>query len=257
MLTAILDEYFPEFETVFKEFTGKAASHILYHYPFPEDLKIIGVEGITAEFKKAVKRGLGHKRASSLYQAACQSIGVPANKAARIKIRFYLDEYKFLIGQIESIEKNLEQQLIETGISDYLLSIKGVGIITAAGLLGEIGDPYRFASWKQIRKLAGYNLVEDSSGERKGRMVISKRGRSQLRNILYKIALGLITNNQEFKSLYGYLLTRKQNPLKKKQALVAIAMKFLKIFLALVKNQERYNPVKALGEFRENQLKAA
>jgi len=58
-------------------------------------------------------------------------------------------------------------KLRETGIDRYILSIPGIGIVTAAGILGEIGDPSRFESWKQIRKYAGLNLIEDSSGERK------------------------------------------------------------------------------------------
>jgi transposase len=132
---------------------------------------------------------LAPKRATSLYQAACNTIGLPSNDGIQMKIRLCLSDFKSLNGQIESVEKEMEKQLIATGISDYLLSIKGIGIVSAAGLLGEIGDPSRFVSWKQIRKLAGFNLVADSSGERKGQQKISKRGRPLLRSYLYQIAL--------------------------------------------------------------------
>lgn len=257
VLTATLDEYFPEFQNVFKDFTGKAASHILYNCPFPKDLVSLGVEGIVAEFKEAVKKGLGRKRAEKLYQMACVSIGVQANEAARLKLRLCLDEYFFLTSRIEQIEKMLEQQLMATGLGEYILSIKGVGVITAAGFIAEIGDPSRFTCWKQVRKLAGYNLVAESSGQKKGKMTISKRGRSELRSVLYKIALGLITCNQQFKSLYHHLKTRSQNPLKGKQALVAIAMKFLKVFFALVKNHVKYDPTIVIEGGREKQPKAA
>jgi transposase len=83
IITAILDEYFPEFETVFKNIDGKAALHILEHYPFPKGLQQLGVTGIVAEFKKAVKRGVGAKRATRLYQAACNTIGLPSNRLIR------------------------------------------------------------------------------------------------------------------------------------------------------------------------------
>lgn len=257
LIHAILDEYFPEFLTVFKAFTGKAAMHILNKYPFPEDLKKIGVEGIEAEFKKAVKTAVGKQRAERLYQAACQSIGVPAPQAAKDQLRFCLDELNFFTRQIEEVEKAMEKQLQALGIGDYLLSIKGIGIVTAAGILGEIGDPRRFVSWKQVRKLAGFNLVEDSSGQRQGRRVISKRGRSLLRSFLYQAAIVMVAKNEHFKQLYHYLTKRKENPLKKKQALIVIATKLIRVMFALITKEEFYDPAKVLGAYREEQIKAA
>ncbi|HEX3046069.1 MAG TPA: IS110 family transposase [Bacillota bacterium] len=257
IITAILDEYFPEFETVFKSFYGKTALYILGHCPFPEELKCLGIDGITAEIKKAVKRGVGRKRAESLYQVACDTIGLPTNDSAKLKLWLYLDEFNNLTGQIETVEQKMKKQLTETGISEYILSIKGIGIVIAAGILGEIGDPSRFANWKQIRKLAGFNLVEDSSGERKGKHKISKRGRSLLRSYLYQAAVIMGGKNPEFKKLYWYLITRKENPLKKKQALVALSIKLIRIMKTLINRKEKYDPSKVLGPIREIQLQEA
>jgi transposase len=257
IITAILDEYFPEFETVFKNFDGKTALYILGHCPFPEDLKRLGVAGITAEIKKAVKRGVGKKRAESLYQAICNTIGLPSTDSAKLKLSLCLDEFKTLIGRIKTVEQEMKKQLTATEISDYILSIKGIGIVTAAGLLGEIGDPSRFVTWKQIRKLAGFNLVENSSGERKGKHKISKRGRSLLRSYLYQAAVIMGGKNPEFQKLYRYLINRKENPLKKKQALVVLAIKLIRIIQTLINRKEKYDPAKALGPVREIQLQEA
>ncbi|MCL6592135.1 MAG: IS110 family transposase [Firmicutes bacterium] len=257
IIIAILDEYFPEFETVFKNFDGKAALHILEQCPFPEGLKKLGVIGIIAEFKKAVKRGVGKKRAEALYQAACNTIGLPAHEGIKMKLRLCLDDFKSLTARMETVEQEMEKQLKATGIGDCLLSIKGIGVVIAAGLLGEIGDPSRFVSWKQIRKLAGFNLAEDSSGERKGQHEISKRGRPLLRSYLYQAALVMAAKNKEFSELYRYLINRKQNPLKKKQALVAIASKLIRVIQTLISRKERYDPTKVLGPIREIQLQEA
>ena len=62
-----------------------------------------------------------------------------------------------------------------------MLTIKGVGIITAAGFIAEVGDIKRFTHPSQIQKLAGLNLIENSSGKHKGKTSISKRGRARLR----------------------------------------------------------------------------
>lgn len=47
--------------------------------------------------------------------------------------------------------------------------------MTAAGFVSEVGDIKRFTHPNQIQKLAGLNLIEDSSGKHKGKRSISKR----------------------------------------------------------------------------------
>lgn len=254
-LKAILDEYFPEYETVFKTITGKVSLHILTNCLLPNDLKLLGVPGIITEFRKAVKKGVGKKKAELLYRAAYSSVGFPANEAVKMKLGLFVKELHLLNDQITAVETAMETQLKATGISQYILSIKGIGIVTAAGILGEIGDPSRFTDWKQVRKLAGFNLIENSSGEHQGQRSISKRGRCLLRNYLYQAALVMVAHNQEFKELYQYLISRSPNPLKRKQALVVIAVKIIRVILALVQKKESYDPGKTLGVYRETQLK--
>lgn len=257
-IVAILDEYFPEFTKVFKNLEGKAASHVLYNCPFPKYLLELGIEGILQEFKKCLKKGASLKRAKKLYEAAEVSVGVKVGlEAAKIKLRTNLEERDFYLRQIENIEKEMEKKLKETGIAEYILSIPGIGVVTAAGILGEVGDFRRFESWEQVRKYAGFNLVEDSSGERKGKTTISKRGRSMLRNILYQAAMIMVAKNKEMKTLYHYFTDRKDNPLKKKQALVVICVKIIKVIFTLVKKGIKYDSNKVLGEYRVNQIKAA
>lgn len=253
---AVVDEYFPEYTTVFKDLTGKASLQILINCPMPEDLKVLGISGIVTEFKKAVKKGVGRKRAELLYKTACDSIGVPANKAVRLKLKLLVQELHLLVEQITIIETEMVKQLKATNISQYILSIPGVGIVTAAGILAEIGDPSRFTHWKQIRKLAGFNLVEESSGTHQSRRVISKRGRFALRSYLYQVAFVMIAQNQEFKQLYRYLTKRPLNPLKKKQALIVIATKLIKVIFSLIKSKELYDSKKVLGSYRQMQIAA-
>lgn len=256
-IRALLDEYFPEFETVFSTITGKFSMHILRHGLMPSDLKQLGVSGIVEEIRKSTKKGVGQKKAVALYQAAINTIGVPASQTVRQKLHLLTESFIQLSSQIDLIEQEMEKQLQLTGIAEYILSIKGIGIVTACGFLGEIGDPSRFTDWKQIQKLSGFNLVEQSSGEHTGRRKISKRGRSALRNYLYQMALMVSYKNDEFKALYHYLINRSQNPLKRKQALVVVAIKLIRIIWTLIAKREHYDPSKVLGDYRKVQLKAA
>ncbi len=85
---------------------------------------------------------------------------------------------------------------------ENLLAIKGVGVITVAGFIAEVGDIRRFKSPKQIQKYAGLELVENSSGKHKGRSRISKRGRQKLRRILFQVMIPILARNKEFREIY-------------------------------------------------------
>ena len=262
-VTAVLDEFFPEYTEVFKcPLTGKASRHILKICPFPNFILELGIEGVTAEIKKAVKKAVkktvGRKKAEQLVEAARDSIGVDyGEEAARLKLCLMLEELELLEKQTEELEEKMAEMLHKTDYAGYLLSIKGVGVVTLAACLGELGDPTRFDSPRQMSRMAGYNLTEDSSGKNKSGTKISKRGRKNLRGVLYQMALTMVATNKEMKQLYHYLKTREENPLKKMQALIVVSKKILTLIHTLAKKKENYDPGKVFGSVRREQLKAA
>ena len=258
-ITAVLDEFFPEFVEVFKHpLKGKASRHILKTCPFPKFIMELGEDGVTAEIKKAVKKTVGRKKAGQLVEAAKNSIGVDyGEEAAKFKLRLMIEELELLEEQTEELEEKMASALDRTGYAEYLLSIKGIGVVTLAACLGELGDPARFDNPRQMSRMAGYNLVEDSSGTNKSGTKISKRGRKNLRSILYQMALTMVATNDEMKMLYRYLKNREKAPLRKMQALVVVSKKILTILHTLAKKKENYDPDKVFGHVRKAQLKAA
>ena len=159
------------------------------------------------------------------------------------------------LKKLEDLEKDEEEEEIATKIEDVddkkrkkiiiILSVVFVvlilGIVTVAGFLSETGDVSRFTSPKQIQKLAGLELKENSSGKHKGRSSISKRGRKRLRKILFQVVLPLIRSNTEFRDVYEYYTTRIQNPLKSKQAMIAVACKLIRVFYAILTKGTAYD----------------
>lgn len=258
-ITAVLDEFFPEYVEVFKHpLKGKASRHILKNCPFPKFITELGEDGVTEEIKKAVKKTVGRKKARQLIDAAKESIGVDYGEdAARLKLRLLIDELELLEQQTEDLENQMACALSKTDYAEYLLTIKGIGVVTLAACLGELGDPTRFEDPRQMSRMAGYNLVEDSSGKNKSGTKISKRGRKNLRSVLYQMALTMVATNEEMKELYHYLKTRDKDPLRKMQALVVVSKKILTIIHTLAKKKENYDPDKVFGYVRREQLKAA
>jgi transposase len=259
VITAIIDEYFPEFCRVFKKpLEGKASRQVLKSCPFPEIILELGEAGVLAEVKSAVKRTVGIKKVRMLLAAAEKSVGVRYGAAAsRLRLGQLIEELEMLERQEAEIESAMEKLLHATGYADALLSIKGVAVVTAARFLGEVGDPLRFDNARQIANYAGLNLIEDSSGESKSGTCISKRGRSRLRGLLYQMALTMVGCNAEMKALHKHLTSRVKNPLKGKQSLVVISKKIITVIYSLLKKQTTYNPVLALGTVRREMLKAA
>lgn len=257
-ITAVMDEYFPEYGEVFKcPLSGKASRHILKNCPFPKFILALGEEGVTEEIKKAVKKTVGRKKAAQLVEAAKDSIGVDyGEEAARLKLRLMLEELELLEKQKEELEGRMADTLHQTDYVDFLLSIKGIGVVTLSACLGELGDPMRFDNPRQMSRMAGYNLVEDSSGKNKSGTKISKRGRKNLRSVLYQMALVMVATNDEMKRLYRYLKTREKAPLRKMQALIVISKKILTLIHTLAKKKENYDPDKVFGHIRREQLKA-
>jgi transposase len=258
-ITAILDEYFPEIRRAFKHpLKGKASRQLLRACPFPAYILAMGEEGILAEIRKSVKRTVGMKKVRQLISVAESSIGVVYGlESAKMRLGWLLDELELLEKQLGEVESSMEGMLREIGCAEQLLGIKGIGVITAASFLGEVGDPLRFQNARQIANYAGLNLVEDSSGKSKSGTVISKRGRAQLRGLLYQMAFTMVGSNAEMRSLYQYLTSRKNNPLKKKQALVVISKKIIAVIYSLLKKGDVYRPELVLGPVRKEMMMAA
>lgn len=254
-LQALLDQFFPEFTQVFADPLGQAATYVLTHYPFPTDIVTLPTHQLAEELSKVTKGRVGGRRAVQLQEVARDSVGIKQGLTAiRLRLRQCLAEVAFCRAQLEEIEAAMSEALQKSGVAPYLLSVPGVGVVTAASLLGEAGDLNRYEDWRQLRKLAGFNLKENSSGQQRGQTRITKRGRPGLRCLLYQAAMVLVAKNPQFKALFGHLKSRGQNPLKGKQALVAVACKLLRVLFSLARKRCLYDPALVLGEFRTNQI---
>lgn len=244
-----LDKYFPEFNDVFADWEGKAALMSLAEFSTPEKVLSTGVQQIVATWKKEVKRAVGFNRAARLMEAAKVSIGITEGlKMAEKELKANLAQYELYLKQSEELEKEIEElALMIPGVKE-MLTIKGVGIITAAGFVAEVGDIKRFTHPSQIQKLAGLNLIENSSGKHKGKTSISKRGRSRLRALLFRVIMPLVSKNDEFKMLHHHYTNRQENPLKKKQSLILLCCKLIRILFAIMNKQVEYNPQKLIKD---------
>lgn len=250
--------YFPEYLGVYKKFDSKTGLMVLKEAPLPADIIRLGAEGIVKIWRKHKVRAVGLKRAQTLISAAHESIGIDGGVCARIEMKMLLEDYTVKQNQLEKVTEILEHEVLKVPNAEKLLGIKGIGIVSVAGFIAEVGDVRRFTSPKQIQKLAGLELKENSSGKHKGKTTISKRGRRKLRKILFQMTLPLLCNNREFTEVYDYYKTRLVNPLKGKQAMVAVECKVIRVFYSILKNGYTYDAEKLRSDIvRPKELKVA
>ena len=243
--------YFPEYRTVFKGSNCVSGMMVLKRAPLPEDILTLGIEGVNQIWRDARLRAVGKKRAESLINAAKHSVGTKEGAvAARLEIRMLLEDYESRTARLQEIMTLIEELVKQIPMAEELMKIKGIGIKTVSGFLAEVGDVSRFSNPKELQKLAGLALVENSSGKHKGQTTISRRGRKRLRYLLFEVAMSLTGKNPEFRALHHYYTTRKINPLKKMQSLMAIAGKVIRVSYAMLTKGVVYDPVKMLGDIK-------
>ena len=243
--------YFPEYHEVFKDFEAQSSLLVLKSIPLPADIAKVGAEGINQIWRKNKLRAVGMRRAQTLYETAKRSMGcIEGCGAARMEIRLLLEDYHIKKVQYDGVMAVVEELCMQIPAVQKLLAIKGIGLLTVAGFFAEVGDLGRFQSPKQIQKLAGLAIRENSSGKHRGQSSISKRGRRRLRALLFRAVLPLVATNREFAEIHNYYTNRKDNPMKKKQSLIALCCKLIRIFFALATKNEDYDPVRLLGDIR-------
>ena len=241
--------YFPEYKDVFGDYESQSSMLLLKKACTPEAIVELGAENINQIWRDAKLRAVGMKRATTLCETAKRSIGLKkGSSAAEYEMKLLLQDYDYKMAQLESVMEEIESLCKKIPESEQMLAIKGIGVITVAGFLAEIGDARRFESPKQIQKLAGLSLRENSSGKHKGQTTISKRGRSKLRAVLFNAAIPLISTNPEFHALHEYYTTRATNPLKKKQSVIAISCKLIRIFYAILTKGVLYDAQKMMTD---------
>src|SRR5512135_1435662 len=229
---------FPEFKTVFKDIKRKTAQYILKRYTTPDRIGTLSKEALGEEMRKRSMGKFSVKDAESLIDLARETVGIKEGLSG------ILLDIKHILMQLEAEGRFISEIEAEMGVtleripcSARLLSIKGLGTVSVAGLIGEVGDFSKFRTQSEIMKLAGLDLYEISSGKRKGQRRISKRGRSLLRKILFYAAIQMI---RKYGIMYDYYAKLTGRGMERMRALIAVSRKLLRIIHAIVRDNSDY-----------------
>jgi transposase len=238
-------QVFPELPRVFKDFTGETALAMLRHHAAATVVRGMSQEafiaGVRADFRGQRLQVAKLRRAHRL---AARSVGLKDGaEALQLAVRLHVEAWETLQQQLEETRTVLVDIFLALPESPYLLSVHGLGLITAAIILSEIGDPSHYSNGRQLIKLAGTQPVLNTSGRKtRSRTPMSHKGRPRLRTALFFAVMRLVQVDEAFAREYQCLQTREKNPLVKMQALGVLMNKLLRILWALMRNRTFYNP---------------
>jgi transposase len=195
----LIDLGFPELRDAFEDPTCVSALAVLRQAPTAAGVQRKRTTTLARVTRPGGGRAIGPKRAETLRVLAERTVAPPEPEGqVGFELGLLLDRYDLLEGQIAQAESRVAG-LLDGVVAQRLRSIPGVGPATAATLMAEIGDIFRFTDVDQLLAYAGVHPREASSG-RKGSNPetswhMAKTGNAHLRAALYRMAVVGIQHN--------------------------------------------------------------
>lgn len=201
-IIAVLDRVFPEYETLFSQVFLLSSRRLLHAAVTAEDFAAFDLSELEQLLHSTSRGHFGAAQAQRIQQAAQDSVGVRfLADAAHTMMRCLLAQLELLEAQRDEVEAQIAGLLAQ--FPQYLTTIPGIGPVTGAALLAEIGDVQRFATLESLVAYTGIDPSVYRSGQFEGtQMRMSKRGAPYLRNALWQAASAALLANPELRDYY-------------------------------------------------------
>lgn len=241
---ALLDQVFPEYDSLFSDTFGVTSKEILLKYPTPEDMLTVSPRKLASLLTRASKGRFGKEKAKQLKAVAAGSFGIGfAKDAFAFQIRQLIEQMLFLEKQISELEDEIS--LLLKQVDSYITTIPGIGDTLGAIILSEIGDINRFDAPNKLVAFAGLDVRVTQSGEFTGtKQKLSKRGSPYLRRAIWLAAGRAAFCDHILSSYYQGLRARGKHHL---TAVGAVARKLCNIIFTILKENRPYNPLPPKG----------
>lgn len=231
-------------ENIFSNNFGTAATAVLEEFSSVDELAYMDTNELAAFIQKHGRGKFDNVEGmvSDLQKAAKNSYRPPTVIADSVNqiLAISMSTIRLLQGQVKEYDKAIEKQL--SAIPNTLTSVKGIGLVYAAGIIAEIGDIRRFPSQASLAKYAGLAWTQHQSSDFEAKDTrLIKSGNHHLRYYLCQAANSLRTCDPEFRRFYN-LKYREVPRHKHRRALPLTARKLVRLVYALLKTNRLYIP---------------
>lgn len=209
-LTSLCDELFPEFTQIFADPNKATALAIREKFPTPADIAVASLDDLCAcrESKRPSKDNL--KRLKD--EIAPQSIGItdPSRLYGLVLEQAQLiAELRIMRSHLERLKTEIEQIISDSREGQILMSIPGIGVFVAAGIVASIGSIAKFESPARLRAYCGWSPKSTQTGKTKDAMTLAKGGNKILKQAIFFATFQSIKEDTEMKAKYDRLVRRK------------------------------------------------
>lgn len=169
---------------------------------------------------------------------------LPCNTTVRFKLDQLIDALQFHFLSAAKVQKQIRcfcqnDPELRRCIS-FLVSLPGVGTITATHALARLGDWRQIKDVRQIAGFLGLVSSEHSTGDKENRGEITRIGDSRLRNKLIQCAWTAIRKDPELRAFYRRIYERQPRKVAARKAIVAVARKLTTRMYAVLKEQRPF-----------------
>jgi transposase len=239
-LHRLVDLGFPEFTRHVKDLGSELACALLENYPTAEAFRTARLRTL-AYLRYDGRHFVGPELAQALLEAAKVSVGAHHAEAWRVQVRYACEDLGVLRQRLKQLERDIEQKLEAHEVGKLLTTIDGIGPLTAARLIAEVGNPADFRDAKALASYVGVVPGLCHSGKRTpSRAGLSPYGNARLRHALWMPTLTAVRKNPWLRHFYEGLRARGKLP---KQALVAAMRKLLAAVYSVAKRRKPFTPL--------------
>jgi transposase len=237
---ALADVAFPGLTGCFRSgLEAKALRMLLATIADPAAVVVLGVEGLVAHARRHQVRMLRPK-AVEVLAAGSEALCVPSEqrRCAQEQLEVEMRRYDALLVDLAVSDARLGEILPSTPAS-VLMSIPGVGVLTASYYGAAMGDPGRFASADSAYRFSGLAPTSYESAGRKGRRIrISKEGSVELRQAILLLGSNMAMHHPDFISYRRRLLASGKKPM---VAAIAVAHRAHRLAFAMLRSGLPYD----------------
>lgn len=234
----VLDQVFPEYETVFTDIFCKTSTEVLKDYTSAEMIADEDAEKLTQVITTVSKKQFGGSKAQDLQKKAKRTFGLRFGlDAFSLELKCLMEQFKHLERQKKLIEKEIAIMVDKQ--HTQLTSIPGVSKVVAGEILGETvhyhmdnADPRSFLAY------AGLEPKIRTSGTYTGKMKMSKRGSPYLREAIFIAAYYAAHHEPMFEKIYKKHRGRGKL---KRVALTYVAKKMTYVIASILRTNKPYH----------------
>lgn len=233
LLTNELDKSFPELKPFFNNMFSATLLFILDKYRNATHIALMK----DYDSIKSISRGkFTYAKFAKLKVLAKNTVGYH-DVNSDLLISTYVSLYNYFNDKIDPINKRISTIIKE--LNPKMLSIPGLGEISAASILAEYGDISCFSSSAKMLAFAGLepSIIQSGTLETNGKMV--KHGSSHLRYVLMNASLTLLKFNFTF---YDFYLKKRSEGKCHRVALSHVCKKLIRVIYILETKNIQFDP---------------